>query len=206
MNNILTARGKIILSLIIFLILCIIGYFTYLYLHPVQILTGESQQQAETIQGISLAAHNADVPMTQSQLNEAVQQIALLKDKSPDKIIKTVPEEVIKTAEKSVEKSGADFSIVTDPQQPDNKVDLKEIAKLSARTDVTLNQYNVFAYKKIIRGINVYPRFTGITPTGLSEVTYDVNRKITNDGKYIGITGGYDFDNKKAKIGLRYTF
>jgi Tfp pilus assembly protein PilO len=206
MNNILTARGKIILSLIIFLIVCVIGYFTYLYLHPVQIFTGESQQQAETVQGISLAAHNAYVSMKQSQLNEAAQQIALLKDKSPDTIIKTTPVDIINAVEKEVEKSDADFSVVTDPQQPDNKVDLKEISRLPARTDVTLNQYNVFAYKKIIRGINVYPRFTGITPTGLSEVTYDLNRKITNDGKYIGITGGYDFDNKKAKIGLRYTF
>jgi hypothetical protein len=69
-----------------------------------------------------------------------------------------------------------------------------------------LNQYNVFAYKKVIRGVNVYPKFTGVTPTGISEVTYDVSRKISNDGKYIGVAGGYDFKHEEAKLGLRYTF
>jgi hypothetical protein len=82
----------------------------------------------------------------------------------------------------------------------------KEVAKLPTDTPVTLNQYNVFAYKKVIRGIDVYPSFTGITPTGISEVTYDVSRKITNDGKYLGVVGGYDYDSERVKIGLRYTF
>ncbi|SPF43278.1 hypothetical protein SBF1_280001 [Candidatus Desulfosporosinus infrequens] len=40
----------------------------------------------------------------------------------------------------------------------------------------------------------------------MSEVTVDISRKISEDGKYIGIIGGYDFDNKRAKIGLRLTF
>lgn len=206
MNKILTVRGKITLSFIIITVLFVTGYFIYLYLHPIQVLTEESQQQAETLQGVNLAAQNADVSMMQSQLNEAVQKITLLKEKSPDTIIKTTPVGIIKTVEKSAAKSEADFSIITDLQKPDNEANLKEIAKLPAKTDVILNQYNVFAYKKIIRGINIYPSLTGRTSTALSEITYDVSRKITNDGKYIGITGGYDFNNKKAKIGLRYTF
>jgi hypothetical protein len=80
------------------------------------------------------------------------------------------------------------------------------VEKLPVSTPVTLNQYNVFAYKKVIRGVNVYPSFTGIRPTGIGEVTYDVSRKVSNDGSYIGIIGGVAFDNKKAKIGLRVTF
>jgi hypothetical protein len=43
-------------------------------------------------------------------------------------------------------------------------------------------------------------------PSGVSEITGDVSRKISNDGKYLGVAGGYDFDNKKAKLGLRYSF
>jgi hypothetical protein len=58
----------------------------------------------------------------------------------------------------------------------------------------------------VIRGIDIYPSFTGVIPTGVSEVTYDVSRKITNDGKYLGVVSGYDFDDKKVKIGLRVTF
>jgi Tfp pilus assembly protein PilO len=205
MNTTLTARGKIILSLILFIMICIIGYYGYLNLHTKPI-TAESQQQAETPAGISLAAHNAKVGMMQDQLDEAAKQIALLKNKKPDTIIQTVPYEVEKVVIKEVEKRGADFGIVADPQHPDKKVDLKEVEKLPASTPVTLNQYNVFAYKKVIRGINVYPKFTGIKPTGISEVTYDVSRKISSDGKYIGVVGGYEFEDRKAKIGLRYSF
>jgi Tfp pilus assembly protein PilO len=205
MNIELTARGKVILSLILFIILCIIGYGGYLHLHS-EPITAESQVQAETPAGISLAAHNAKVSMMQDQLDEAAKQIAVLKNKQPDTIIQTVPYEVEKVVIKEVEKRGADFAIVTDPKNPDIKVDLKEIAKLPANTSVTLNQYNVFAYKKVIRGVNIYPSFTGIKPTGISEVTYDVSRKISNDGKYIGVVGGYDFEDRKVKVGLRVTF
>jgi hypothetical protein len=48
--------------------------------------------------------------------------------------------------------------------------------------------------------------FTGTTPNGVSEIDYGVSRKIANDGKYLGVVGGYDFDDKKVKIGLRVTF
>jgi hypothetical protein len=205
MNIELTARGKVILSLILFITLCVIGYCGYLHLHTKPI-TSESQAQAETPQGVGLAAQNAKVAMMQDQLDEAAKQIALLKNKQPDTIIQTVPYEVEKVVIKEVEKNGANFAIVTDPKNPDKKVDLKEIAKLPADAPVTLNQYNVFAYKKVIRGVNIYPSFTGIKPSGVSEVTYDVSRKVTNDGKYIGVVGGYNFDDKKAKIGLRITF
>jgi hypothetical protein len=205
MDNTITARGKVILSLILFITLCVIGYCGYLHLHTKPV-TPESQRQAETPAGVSLAAHNAKVRMMQDQLDDAAQQIAILKNKQPDTIIKTVPYEVEKVVVKEVEKRGADFAIVTDPQHPDKKVDLKEVEKLPATTPVTLNQYNVFAYKKIIRGVNVYPKFKGVTPTGISELTYDVSRKISKDGKYIGFVGGYDFEDRKAKVGLRVTF
>jgi hypothetical protein len=117
-----------------------------------------------------------------------------------------VPYEVTKVVTQEVEKRGADFAVVTDPKNPDKAIDLNEIARLPARTDVTFNEYNVFAYKKVIRGINVYTSFTGITPTGVSEITYDVSRKITNNGKYLGVVTGGEFDDKKAKIGIRYTY
>ncbi len=203
----LTARGKVILSLIIFIVVCAAAVcFSYQYFQPTQLVAAESQVQAETSTGISLAAHNAKVGMMQEQLDSAAQQIAELKNKPPDTIIKTVPVEVEKVVTKYVEKSGADFAIVTDPKNTDKQVNLKDIAKLSASTDVTLNQYNVFAYKKVLHDITVYPTFSGITPNGVNEIDYGVSRKISNDGKYLGIVAGYEFDDKKAKIGLRYTF
>ena len=202
----LTARGKIILSFILITLICIVGYFTYKHFHPAQLVTSESQQQAETPAGISLAAHNAKVGLVQDQLNQASQQIAVLKNLPPNIIIKTVPYEVEKTVTQYVKTSGADFAIVTDPANPTKQVDLKEVAKLPAITDVTLNQYNVFAYKKIIREVTVYPSFTGITPSGVSEVDVGISRKITNNGVYLGAVAGYEFDDKKAKIGLKVMF
>ena len=67
MNTTLTARGKMILSLILIVVMCIVGYFVYQYFHHAVVVTGESQQQAETTQGISLAAHNAKVELVKDQ-------------------------------------------------------------------------------------------------------------------------------------------
>jgi len=206
MFNTLTARGKIILSLIVFIAVCAAGYFIYQYFYPAQPVTPLSQSQAETPQGIDLAAHNAKVTMMQDQLDSAAKQIGELKNQKPDTIIKTVPVEVEKVVVKEVEKRGADFAIVTDPKNPDKQVDLKEVAKLPDTTPVTLNQYNVFAYKKVLRDVTIYPSFAGITPSGIGEISYGVSRKITNSGKYLGVVAGYEFDDKKGKIGLRYMF
>jgi Tfp pilus assembly protein PilO len=202
----LTTKQKWIVAAIALVVLGIGGYLIWAHMHPPQLATGESQQQAETSQGVEQAAHNAHVKMYQDQIDEAARQIAMLKNQKPDTIIKTVPIEVEKTVIKEVEKRGADFAIVTDPKQPDQKVDLKEVAKLPASTPVELNQYNVYAYKKVIRGVNIYPKFNGLTPYGVSEVTVDVSRKINKDGKYIGAIGGYDFDDKKIKAGIRFSY
>jgi predicted dinucleotide-binding enzyme len=168
------------------------------------VATGESQAQAETSAGIDLAAHNALVKMYQDQLAEAAKQIALLKNQKPDMVIQTVPYQVINTVTREVERCGADFAIVTDPKQPDKAVDFKKVEQLPANTPVELNQYNVYAYKKVIRGVNIYPKIDG--SVGVSEVTVDVSRKVTNDGKYIGVVGGYDFNDKKIKAGLRISY
>lgn len=202
----LSTRGKTYAYVVIALVLCIARYFAYQYFHPAQLVTGESQQQAETPVGISLAAHNADVGLMQDQLDQASREIARLKGLPPDVVIKTVPYEVEKTVTQYVKSSGADFAIITDPKNPDKVVDLKEVAKLPATTPVTINAYNVFAYKKAIRDVTIYPSFNGITPSGVNEVAYSVNRKITNDGKYIGLSVAYDVPDKKTMVGLKYIY
>ncbi|HEY3423455.1 MAG TPA: hypothetical protein VGL27_01560 [Negativicutes bacterium] len=197
---------KSLASMLVAVVLAIGGCFIWQHYHQPQIATSESQQQAETPAGVDLATNNAHIAMLQSQLKEAAQQIAELKNKPPDTVLKTVPVEVVKVVTQEVEKRGADFAIVTDPKTPDKVIDLKEVAKLPEATPITLNQYNVFAYKKVIRGINIYPEFSGITPSGVAEITADVSRRISNDGKYLGVIAGYEFDAKKGKVGLRYMF
>ena len=206
MNLNLSARGKFILSLILILVVCVAGYFAYQYLHPAQLVTGESQEQAETPAGISLAVHNAKVGLMQDQIDQASKQIALLKNLPPSIIVKTVPVEVEKVVTQYVKTSGADFAIVTDPANSTKQVDLKAVSALPATTNISLNQYNVFAYKKIIRDVTVYPSFNGITPNGINEVDIGVSRKITNSGVYLGAVAGYDFESRKIKAGLRVMY
>lgn len=189
------------------LIIVIAGYLAWQHFftsapQPVTVIT---QKQAETPQGVDLAAKNAKLEMMQSQLDEAAAQIAYLKNKPPEKVIITEVKEVVKVVEKEVTKSGADFAILTDPANPDKKVGLKEIEALPEGTIVTLNQYNVFAYKKVIRGVNVFPALDS-GRVKINEVTFDVSRRISKGGKYVGVVVGYDIENNKAKAGIRYSF
>ncbi|WP_094605323.1 hypothetical protein SPSIL_002780 [Sporomusa silvacetica DSM 10669] len=202
----LTKRQAAILLGVV--LLCVAGWLLYQHYHQPQPVTSESQAQAETPEGMDLAAKNAHVTMLQSQLNEAAKQIAELKNKPPDTIVKTVPYEVTKTIEVERQKSGADFAIVTDSVNPDKQVNLQEVASLPEDTSVTLNQYNVFAYKKVIRGVNMYPNLGKLAQgkCKLDEITGDISRRITKDGKYIGAVAGYDFKHDHAKAGIRYSF
>ncbi|SMC63045.1 hypothetical protein [Sporomusa malonica] len=198
-------QAAILLGVVLF---AVGGYLVYQYFNQPEPVTTLSQEQAETSAGVEKAAENAHVKMLQEQLDEAAKQIAELKNKPPDTIVKTVPVEVPKIIEVERKKSGADFAIVTDPANPDKQVDLKEIEKLPADTSVTLNQYNVHAYKKVIRGVNVYPDWGEVAQGKfkLDEVTVDISRRISKDGKYIGVTAGYNFKYDHAKTGIRYSF
>ena len=65
---------------------------------------------------------------------------------------------------------------------------------------------NYHRYKKTLKDLTVYPSFKGITPNGINEIDYGISKKISKDGKYVGLVAGYGFDDKKAKLGLRMTF
>lgn len=191
--------------LIVIMLVC---WFVWQRVHHPQTITAISQQQAETPAGVELAAKNAHIEMLQSQLNDAARQIAELKDKPPVEVVKTVPVEVVTTIEVEREKRGADFAMLTDPKQPDKAVNPKELEKLPEGTSISLNQYNVFAYKKVIRGVNVYPDWGELAQSKfrLNELSADWSKRITKDGQYLGITGSYNFDREQGKIGLRYSF
>lgn len=191
------------------LLVALVGWLLWQHFNQPQSVTGESQEQAETPAGVEQAADNAKVKLLESQLAEAAQQINDLKNKPPDTIIKTVPYEVVKVVEKEVEKRGANFGIVTDPANPDKPVDLNEVAKLPEGTTVNLNQYNVYAYRKVIRGYNIMPDWSESIKKGnprIQEITFDASRRITKDGKYLGGVIGYDFKHDEAKAGIRYSF
>ncbi|MCM0759624.1 hypothetical protein M7775_13780 [Sporomusa sphaeroides DSM 2875] len=203
MTSLTKRQAAILLGVV--LLVAVAGWLLWQHYNQPEPVTPLSQQQAETPAGVEHAADNAQVKLMQEQLNEAAKEIARLKNKPPDKVVVTEVKVVEKVVEKEVEKRGANFGIVTDPANPEKPVDLGEIAKLPEGTIVNLNQYNVFAYKKIIRGVNVFPALDG-GRVKINEVTVDVSRRITKDGKYIGVVAGYDFEYNKAKAGIRYSF
>lgn len=193
----------------VILLVVLVGCFAYQHFNQPETVTTLSQEQAETSAGVQQAADNAQINMLQSQLSEAAQQIAAIKNKPPEKVVVTIPVEVPKIVEVERKKSGADFAIVTDPKHPDKPVEIDQVARLPEETTVNLHQYNVYAYRKVIRGFNIMPDWAESIKRGsprIQEVTYDVSRRISKDGKYIGGVIGYDFKHEEAKAGFRYTF
>lgn len=67
-----------------------------------------------------------------------------------------------------------------------------------------LNQYNIHAYKKILRQIDYALR--SLQDLSPREIGFAVSRKISKDGKYIGIAVDYNFDADKTTAKIRFTY
>lgn len=199
-------KGPLIIGGLILLVIS--GYFIYQRLHPPQTVTSESQQQAETTGGVDLAAKNAHIDLLASQLAEAAKQIASLNNQPPQYIVQTIPANVTTVVEQQRQAAKADFAIVTDPKNPEKTVDLKQVQQLPAGTPITLNQYNVQAFKQTLHQIDIMPDWSATVKGSpkLAEIDYSEAHKISNDGKYLGWKAGYDIKHSEAKAGITYTF
>ena len=198
----LVAKYPYLLAIAVVLLVSIAGYAIWHFTHPPQTMTTESQTQAETPAGVEQAANRAHVPISNDQAQQAATQIKYIysHDVQPIYTITTTGNKVQKVAETAQNNAGADFSIITDKSNPNSKVDIRAIPSTST---VELNQYNVQAYKKILHTIEVVP---DIQNKSVDEVGYTVSRKISNDGKYIGVGASYNIDNHKTMIKLSYTW
>ena len=177
-------------------------FLLYHHLNPPQTITQETQEQAETAQGIQTAAQAAQVPIDSQQAQTAAQEIKRITGSgtAPNYITYTTVQQAPAAEKAAQEKAGADFSIVTNKDSPGTTADL---SKLPASTPVTLNQYNVQAYKKVLHTIEIAPDIQNKT---IDEVGYTVSRKISSDGKYIGIGATYNIDDHKTMVKLSYTW
>lgn len=166
-----------------------------------QKVTVEPQTQAQTEAGVEKAADNAQVPVSREQAQDAAQEIRYIyeRDTKPGYTIITTGGDVEKQAQTAQERSGADFSIVT--SQDGSKAD---VASISKDKPVELNQYNVQAYKKVLHTVEVSPDIEG--GRGIAEVGYSVSRKVSRDGKYLGVGASYNFDSNKAYVKMTYTW
>lgn len=203
MINFIKEHKKIILIALILIIISIGAYLIYGHFHTAKTITTETQTQAETPAGVENAATNADVEISSDQAKEAADEIKEIAEsgEAPSYTISTTAGQA-QTAEKEAqESSGADFSIVTDPANPVETVDT---SKLPADTQISLNQYNVQAYKKILHTVSYAPK--AIDNPSPKEIGYSVAKKITKDGRYLGVGVDYNFDDKAAMVKLEYTW
>ena len=166
-----------------------------------QKVTVEPQSEAQTEAGVEKAADNAQVPVSRQQAQDAAQEIRYIyqHDDPPEYTIVTTGGDVEKQAQAAQERAGADFSIVASDDG-----ETADVASISKDKPVELNQYNVQAYKKVLHTVEVSPDIDG--GRGVAEVGYSVSRKVSRDGKYLGVGASYNFDSNKAYVKMTYTW
>ena len=192
----------IILYAVGIILVAVLAVVAWRYTHRPEPVTTETQVQAQTVQGVDRAANNAHVTLTPDQSQQTADRIKYIytHDVQPVYTITTTGANAEKQAQAAQKAAGADFSIVTDKYNPTKQTDLKT---LPASSTVELNQYNVQAYKKILHTIEVVP---DIQNKSVDEVGYTVSRKISNDGKYIGVGASYNIDDHKTMVKVSYTW
>ena len=168
------------------ILLVLFGFYFFDKHKPPEKETGMSQVQAETEAGINAAAHNAQVPLSATQAKEVVTQIREIHttEQVPVYVVQSTGTTVRQDVEQAREDNKADFAVVTDPNHPEQEVKLDELDK---DAKVELNQYNVQAYKPVIRQIEAGKEAGG---DGFM-IGGSVSRKITKDGQYLGVGADY---------------
>lgn len=74
---------------------------------------------------------------------------------------------------------------------------------VTANTDKqTVDVYKVNLAPKVIRGIDYSVEVGGNPQKGV--IGYEVNRRISDEGKYIGVRTSYDIAEKKVMVGIKY--
>ena len=195
---------KVVISVAVgILITAVIAYAgnkLYHYWHDKPVTT-MSQEEAETPKGVETASQNAGVPVSPTQAKEVAREIQVIRETEqvPVYVVQSTGATVEKDSEKAVKDNHADFAILTDPSDKDKEVDISSIPE---DTKVELNQYNVQAYKPVIRQVEV-----GKSPDGDSIVGFTISKKVSKDGQYLGVGVDHVFGNdNKTYIKVVYSW
>lgn len=195
---------KVIISVVVgILITAVIAYAVneiYHYWHDKPVTT-MSQEEAETPKGVETVSQNAGVPISPTQAKEVAREIQVIRETEqvPVYVVQSTGATVEKDSEKAVKDNHADFAILTDPSDKDKEVDISSIPE---DTKVELNQYNVQAYKPVIRQVEV-----GKSPDGDNIVGFTVSKKVSKDGQYLGVGVDHVFGNdNKTYIKVVYSW
>ena len=207
-KNKLLSRSNLIragAALVVVLLIAATGLWLYnRYFKADETIVQESQTTAETPAGVQRAAEKAGVTVDSDQAKAVAKEIKYIYEtqKEPVYIVKTTGAEVQTAASTARKEAKADFSIITDKNNPTKEVSLEELQKEKAQP-VELNQYNIQAYKPVIRTISITP---DINERGVRQVDFSIARKVTKDGQYVGVGVGYDIVDKRALVNLSYSW
>jgi hypothetical protein len=192
LKDLMVYVGAILLVIALF----ISGFLIYKAMtKPVEV-QGTSQTIAETPTGSKIAAEKAGFKIDSGQAREVATTIREIRteQREPVYIVTTSGDQAPKASEQARKDNHADYALVTDKNDPEKMV---ELDKLDKDAKVELNQYNIQAFKKVIRTIDVSTN---------KEATFTISRKITNDGQYLGVGAGYDWENNRVIAKISYSW
>lgn len=193
-----------IVTIGLILAVLLLAYNNYLQKQAISKVTFSSQGQAETAAGVHQAAADADVKLDDGQEKEIATAIKEIRttEQVPVYVVQTTGANLNNAAETARERAEADFSIITDNTLADNnKAPFEapqEFETIPDNAPVTLNQYNIQAYKKHINTIEYQP--------WEKTIGYTHQWKITKSGRYIGVGADYDIDDKRAYAKVVYSW
>lgn len=181
---------------VVAIILCVILWLILQQNEPTHV-EYTSQTVAETTEGVQQAAANAGVKLDAGQVETARETIKEIRvtEREPVYIIQTTAQEAPVRIEEECEKADADFSIVTNADDPDEPADL---SRLDEGQTVNLAQYNVQAFKKHINTIEYAP--------SEKVIGYTHQIKVTDSGRYVGIGADYDMDDHVLYAKISYSW
>lgn len=188
--------SRYVLAILGVLIVSFLAYILYQHFHQPELVQGTSQTVVETSKGVEIAGERAGYKLDRGQSQQVAQTIREIRTERvvPEYIVTTTGSEAKTVSEQARKDNHADFSLVTNKDNPDETVDLD---KLDKDAKVELQQYNIHAYKKVIRTIDV---------SSGKEATFTISKKITNDGQYLGIGAGYDWENNRVIAKISYSW
>ena len=182
-------------------------YHNYMQKQETDKVMFSTQEKAETAAGVHQAAADADVKLDAGQEKEISTVIKEIRttEQVPVYVVQTTGANLNNAAETARERAEADFSIVTrDTTSTDttDKILPSEASQtaeaITDNTPVTLNQYNIQAYKKHINTIEYQPWEKAIG--------YTHQWKVSKSGRYIGVGADYDIDDKRVYAKVVYSW
>ena len=196
-----------IVTIGLILAVLLLAYNNYLQKQAISKATFSSQEQAETAAGVHQAASDADVKLDADQEKEISTVIKEIRttEQVPVYVVQTTRANLNEATETARKRAEADFSIVTrDTTSTDttDKILPSEASQtaeaITDNTPVTLNQYNIQAYKKHINTIEYQPWEKAIG--------YTHQWKVSKSGRYIGVGADYDIDDKRVYAKVVYSW